>query len=78
VPIYIALNLIGKPFMWINQKCDYIEAIIIERSCCFLLYFDCGDFVCALLLWILYQPRALIFAVFISPIRLAFTIHAEL
>lgn len=73
VPIYMSFNLFFKPFSWIYNRCQFMEAVIIEKGCFFLLYFDFGDFVCSFFLWVFYQPRALIFAVFVSPVRLGFT-----
>lgn len=29
VPLYMFINLIGKPFTWISDKCEFVEAIVI-------------------------------------------------
>jgi hypothetical protein len=65
VPLYMLGCFAYKPCSWADSDKDFLEFDIVKNLCCCMG--SCGS---KMLLWLLYQPRAALYAVFLSPIKL--------
>lgn len=65
IPIYMLGVFFYKPCYWIDSEQEFIEGKIVDFLCCCL-----GSFLGKLLKWTLFQPRSLLYAVLLSPIKL--------
>ena len=64
LPAYMIGCLIINPCAWPNEKPDICEYKLAKCLCCSV---ECCS---RILAWFLLQPRAILFAVFIAPIKI--------
>ena len=64
IPVYMLGTLLYKPFEWVANA-HYPERDLAEALCGWMPY-------CLLLIvkWLLYQPRAALYAVFVAPLKI--------
>ena len=74
LPIYMVITLLDRPCHWVSSDHDSFETKLVRKYLCCCL----GDFLQNLTLWILFQPRAALYAVFVSPVRLTMMFCGEL
>jgi hypothetical protein len=72
VPLYMLGCAVYKPCAWADAEKDFLEEALVKHLCCCL-----GPCSAKLLLWLLYQPRAALYALFLSPIKLTMMFCGE-
>lgn len=65
IPVFMVGCLIYKPCAWVGKGTEMIEGSIVHSCCC--CFPDCFM---NILIWLLLQPRAILYAVFVAPIKI--------